>query len=86
MKKHSSKTYWSANIHILLQVLSLWFIVAFVIPFFLHDWLNQWSIAGFGLGTWFTFQGVFLLFPCVAWYFYKTMNRLDAQLEEKNSQ
>ena len=78
--------YWYENKKILLSLLLLWFIVALVCPVLLVDYLDQFSLGGFGLGFWFNQQGAILLFVAIIFIYHGLMKRLEARLvAEKTS-
>ena len=72
--------YWHENKKILLSLLSLWFIVALVCPVLLVDYLDQFSLGGFGLGFWFNQQGAILFFVAIIFIYHGLMQRLEARL------
>lgn len=72
-----ARSYWQANLKMVVLLLAIWFLVSFGAGILLKDWLNQFRLGGFQLGFWFAQQGsiyvfVILIFVYVAW-----MNRLD---------
>ncbi len=75
-----SDRYWRENKKILLSLLSLWFIVALVCPVLLVDYLDQFSLGGFGLGFWFNQQGAILFFVAIIFIYHGLMQRLEARL------
>ena len=72
--------YWHENKKILLSLLSLWFIVALVCPVLLVDFLDQFSLGGFGLGFWFNQQGAILFFVAIIFIYHGLMQRLEVRL------
>ena len=79
-KKAIADRYWFENKKILLSLLSLWFIVALVCPVLLVDYLDQFSLGGFGLGFWFNQQGAILFFVAIIFIYHGLMQRLEARL------
>ena len=79
-QKTISDRYWYENKKILLSLLSLWFIVALVCPVLLVDYLDQFSLGGFGLGFWFNQQGAILFFVAIIFIYHGLMQRLEARL------
>ena len=59
--------YWHENKKILVSLLTLWFIVGLVCPVLLVDYLDQFSLGGFGLGFWFNQQGAILFFVAICY-------------------
>jgi putative solute:sodium symporter small subunit len=54
--------YWRANLRLLAQLLTVWFMVSFGCGIVLVDWLDQFSLFGFKLGFWFAQQGAIYVF------------------------
>jgi putative solute:sodium symporter small subunit len=79
-KQAIADRYWFENKKILLSLLSLWFIVALVCPVLLVDYLDQFSLGGFGLGFWFNQQGAILIFVAIIFIYHGLMQRLEARL------
>lgn len=82
---NNRKQYWNAHLKILAVLLLCWFVLGTGLPVLLVDELNTIRIAGFPLGFWLAFQGVFILFPVLAFIYVYLMNRLDKKygFEEK---
>lgn len=80
------KLYWQANLKLLLKLLTVWFSVSFGCGIILADWLDQFSIAGFKLGFWFSQQGAIYIFVVLIFVYAKQMKALDRQfgLEDRN--
>jgi len=57
MTEKNKKAYWKENLRYLTILLSIWFVVSYVLGIFLVDQLNTIRIAGFKLGFWFAQQG-----------------------------
>ena len=79
-KQNIADRYWYENKKILLSLLLLWFIVALVCPVLLADYLDQFSLGGFGLGFWFNQQGAILFFVAIIFIYHGLMQRLEARL------
>jgi putative solute:sodium symporter small subunit len=54
--------------------------VALVCPVLLVDYLDQFSLGGFGLGFWFNQQGAILFFVAIIFIYHGLMQRLEARL------
>ena len=82
-KEHSQsnlqKFYWQANLRLLFKLLAVWFFVSFGCGIILADWLDQFSIAGFKLGFWFSQQGAIYVFVILIFVYSKQMKVLDRQ-------
>ena len=82
-KKHSQsnsqKMSWQANLRLLFKSLTVWFFVSFGCGIILADWLDQFSIAGFKLGFWFSQQGAIYVFVILIFVYSQQMKVLDRQ-------
>ena len=79
-KQTIADRYWYENKKILLSLLFLWFIISLVCPVLLVDYLDQFSLGGFGLGFWFNQQGAILFFVAIIFIYHGLMQRLEARL------
>ena len=50
-------SYWSANILIVIFLLSIWFLSSFGAGILFTEYLDKFQIGGFKLGFWFSQQG-----------------------------
>ena len=71
------KSYWRANVRVLITLLSAWAFVSFVCGIILGDWLDQFHIGGFPLGFWFTQQGAMLCFVVIIFIYHFWMQRIE---------
>jgi len=71
--------YWAENIHIILKLLFIWFIVSFGFGIILVEPLNLIQFAGFKLGFWFSQQGSIISFVILIFYYIKKMDALDTK-------
>jgi putative solute:sodium symporter small subunit len=69
--------YWRKNIHLMLKLLAVWFLVSFGFGILLVDVLNQIPLFGFKLGFWFAQQGAIYVFVVLIFIYVKKMNDLD---------
>ena len=69
--------YWRKNIHLMLKLLVVWFLVSFGFGILLVDVLNQIPLFGFKLGFWFAQQGAIYVFVVLIFIYVKKMNDLD---------
>ena len=85
-QSNSQKLYWQANLRLLFKLLAVWFFVSFGCGIILADWLDQFSIAGFKLGFWFSQQGAIYVFVILIFVYSKQMKVLDRQfgLEDRD--
>lgn len=77
MPKKDLKKYWKTNLKYLGILLSIWFLVSFVMGIMLVDQLNSIKFAGFKLGFWFAQQGSIYFFVLIILIYIRLMNKLD---------
>ncbi|MFH1033413.1 MAG: DUF4212 domain-containing protein [Pseudomonadota bacterium] len=75
------KQYWYANLRILLTLLSVWFLVGYILPIFLVEPLNHIRMGGFKLGFWFAQQGSIYVFVVLIFVYCALMRNLDREYE-----
>lgn len=77
--------YWRNNIRIIALLLTLWFLVSFVLAILLVEPLNQFKLAGFPLGFWIGQQGAIYIFILIVLAYCLLMEYGDRKfhLEEK---
>ncbi|MDP6380829.1 MAG: DUF4212 domain-containing protein [Phycisphaerae bacterium] len=80
-KDRASRKYWRSNLRVLLLLLSIWFVVSFVLSIFLVELLNKVHIAGFPLGFWFAQQGSIYVFIVLIYVYARWMQKLDREYE-----
>ena len=80
----NQQTYWNKNLRYLSILLSIWFIVGVLCSFVFAADLNQYRIAGFPLGFWFSMQGALIIFVILVFVYAWLMNRLDEEYEAEN--
>lgn len=71
------KSYWRANVKVLVTLLSAWAFVSLVCGIILGDWLDQFYLGGFPLGFWFTQQGAMLCFVVIIFVYHYWMLRIE---------
>lgn len=76
-REPGNQSYWRANLRILLLLLSIWFLVGYVLSIFLVEPLNRIHVAGFPLGFWFAQQGSIYVFIVLIYIYARWMERLD---------
>ena len=81
MKKKDVREYWKKNIRVVLTLLSIWFLVSYVLGIFLVDFMNQFSIGGAKLGFWFSQQGSIYVFVVLIFIYVRIMNKLDKEYD-----
>mgnify|MGYP000061828372 CR=1 FL=1 len=82
MKNHSlsethRRAYWRKNLIFVAALLTVWFIVSFVLSIIFVDDLNEIRMGGFRLGFWMAQQGSLYIFVILIFVYVWLMNRLD---------
>ncbi|MCX4029528.1 DUF4212 domain-containing protein [Endozoicomonas sp. SM1973] len=75
--KEKAKAYWKENIHLMLKLLTIWFVVSFGCGILFVEVLNAIQIGGFKLGFWFSQQGAIYVFIGLIFVYVGKMNKLD---------
>ena len=68
--------YWRQNVRLTAILLTIWFIVTYVVAWFARD-LNAITIFGFPLGFYIGAQGALIVYVIIIFYYAKRMNTLD---------
>lgn len=76
MQKDNNK-YWQENIFILTVLLSIWFVVSFLMSVIFVDQLDAFRIGGFKLGFWMAQQGSIYVYVIIVFVYLKLMDKLD---------
>jgi len=76
---HNSKTnsYWKENIRLVLSLLTIWFLVSFVMGIVMVDNLDGIRFFGFKLGFWMAQQGSIYCFVILIFIYVYKMKKLD---------
>ena len=69
--------YWKENIRILKVLLSIWFVVSFLLSVIFVDQLDVIRIGGFKLGFWMAQQGSIYIYVVLIFVYLKMMDNLD---------
>ncbi|MDG2174562.1 MAG: DUF4212 domain-containing protein [Gammaproteobacteria bacterium] len=82
----SDSNYWKENIRLLKILLSIWFVVSFLMSVIFVDQLDTIRIGGFKLGFWMAQQGSVYVYVILIFVYLKMMDRLDHKYhhEEKD--
>jgi len=78
--KHTEKDspgYWQENIKILKILLSIWFVVSFLLGIIFVDQLDNFRFGGFKLGFWLAQQGSIFIYVLLVYLYLKAMDKLD---------
>ena len=76
--RDSSQAYWRKNVQILAILLSIWFLVSYLLGIVFVEDLNEYRLGGFPLGFWFAQQGSIVVFVLLILIYALVLNRLDA--------
>ena len=71
--------YWKENIRILTILLSIWFVVSFLMSVIFVDQLDAIRIGGFKFGFWMAQQGSIICFVILLILYAFFMNKLDKE-------
>ena len=77
MPNRDLKKYWKTNLKYLGILLSIWFLVSFILGIILVEEMNTIRFGGFKLGFWFAQQGSIYFFVLIILVYIKLMNKLD---------
>ena len=82
--KDNRRAYWHENLTIVAVLLTIWFVVSFLLSIVFVDDLNKTRLGGFPLGFWIAQQGSLFVFVALIFIYVWLMNRLDRKygLEE----
>jgi putative solute:sodium symporter small subunit len=82
----SDSNYWKENIRLLKILLSIWFVVSFLMSVIFVDQLDTIRIGGFKMGFWMAQQGSIYVYVILIFIYLKMMDRLDKKYhhEEKD--
>ena len=80
------RAYWRENLTIVGVLLTVWFVVSYLLSIVFVDDLNETRIGGFRLGFWIAQQGSLFVFVALIFIYVWLMNRLDRKygLEEED--
>ncbi|MEM1329197.1 MAG: DUF4212 domain-containing protein [Planctomycetota bacterium] len=75
--------YWRRNLLYLFILLSIWFVVSYVLGILLAEPLNQYRLLGsnFKVGFWFAQQGSIYVFVVLIFVYVWLMNKLDREFD-----
>jgi putative solute:sodium symporter small subunit len=70
--------YWQKNLRLTTVLLSIWFVVTFVVSFFARP-LAQITFFGWPLSFYMGAQGSLIVYVVLIWVYAKKMHQLDAE-------
>jgi len=82
-RKDQRRSYWAANVRLVVVLLVIWAAVSFGCGILLVDWLDRFRIpgTGFRLGFWFAQQGSIYVFVILIFVYVWRMNALDREYD-----
>ena len=72
-----AKAYWKENIHLVLSLLTIWFIVSFGMGILFVDTLDEFRFFGFKFGFWMAQQGSIFCFVILIFIYVFKMKKID---------
>jgi putative solute:sodium symporter small subunit len=72
------RDYWKKALRLTLILLSIWFVVTFVMGFFARD-LAEITFLGWPLAFYMGAQGSLIIYVILIWVYAKVMNRYDVE-------
>ena len=76
-QKRSIRTHWQENRRLMISLLSIWFVVSYLLGIVFVEPLNQFHLGGFPLGFWFAQQGSIFVFIILTFVYAFRMDRID---------
>jgi putative solute:sodium symporter small subunit len=73
------QAYWRKNLRMTAFLLSIWFLVTFVLVFFARS--LSFSFFGWPFSFWVASQGALVVYCLIIWFYARYMNHLDAEYE-----
>ncbi len=86
MEEQKRNAYWTANIKLMLVLLSVWFLVSFGFGILFVDALNQFQFFGFKFGFWWAQQGSIYVFVALIFIYSAAMKRIDKQYQNSDEE
>ena len=77
----NKRSYWHANLVIVAILLSIWFVVGYVISIFFIETFNSIKIGEVGLGFWFAQQGSIFVFVLLVLIYAVVMDFVDRRYD-----
>ena len=78
MSRPGRESYWRRNLQMTAVLLTIWFIVTFVVSFYASE-LADIVILGFPLGFYMGAQGAPIVYVLIIWWYARYMNKLDSE-------
>jgi putative solute:sodium symporter small subunit len=71
------RRYWNKNLRITVILLTIWFIVSFVVSYYARE--LSFSFFGWPFSFWMAAQGSLIVYLLIIWFYARYMNRLDKE-------
>ncbi|MEM6428027.1 MAG: DUF4212 domain-containing protein [Deinococcota bacterium] len=81
MEEQNKVDYWQANLKLTLTLLSIWFVVGYVLAIILAPVLNRITFLGGPLGFWIAQNGAIYVFILLILTYCIRMNSLDKKYD-----
>ncbi len=81
MTPENRAAYWTANLRLLIILLTIWFVVSYGFGIILVDVLNTIQLGGYRLGFWFAQQGSMYIFVVLIFIYAIRMGQLDKKFQ-----
>jgi putative solute:sodium symporter small subunit len=82
MRRHPNlQAYWRLNVRLIIILLTIWFVVAYIVSVLLAEPLNQLRLGHVPLGFWFAQQGTIYVFMLLIWIYARRMDKLDREYD-----
>ena len=75
LKKQGLRRYWRSNLRLIAGLLSIWFVVTFVVSYYARD--LSFSFFGWPFSFWMGAQGSLVVYCLIVWFYALYMARLD---------
>lgn len=75
------QAYWRLNVRLIIILLTIWFVVAYIVSVLLAEPLNQLRLGHVPLGFWFAQQGTIYVFILLIWIYARRMDKLDREYD-----
>jgi putative solute:sodium symporter small subunit len=75
------KAYWKKNVRFLTILLSVWFVVSFLMGIIFSEELDNIEFFGFKLGFWVAQQGSIVVYIAIIFFYVRGMNKLDKEFD-----
>ncbi len=77
---HKHQQYWQHTLRLTAGLLTLWFVVTFVVAWFARE-LQAFTLFGFPLSFFMAAQGALLIYVALVAYYAYRMDQLDAEYD-----